>query len=46
MISAAASYLGDYFTGGEGSTLYLDELTFEYDITKLTDEQKAKVHYK
>ena len=46
VISAAASYLGDYFTGGEGSTLYLDELTFEYDITKLTDEQKAKVHCK
>ena len=46
VISAAASYLGDYFTGGEGSTLYLDELYFEYDITKLTDEQKAKVHYK
>jgi hypothetical protein len=46
VISAAASYLGDYFTGGEGSTLYLDELWFEYDITKLTDEQKAKVNYK
>lgn len=46
IISAAASYLGDYFTGAEGSTLYLDELTFEYDVTKLTDEQKSKVHYK
>lgn len=46
VISAAASYLGDYFTGGEGSTLYLDELTFEYDVTKLTDEEKAKVKYK
>lgn len=46
VISAAASYLGDYFTGGEGSTLYLDELWFEYDVTKLTDEQKSKVHYK
>lgn len=46
IISAAASYLGDYFTGAEGSTLYLDELTFEYDVTKLTEEQKSKVHYK
>ena len=46
VISAAASYLGDYFTGGEGSTLYLDELWFEYDVTNLTDAQKAKVHYK
>lgn len=46
VISAAASYLGDYFTGGEGSTLYLDELWLEYDVTKLTDEQKSKVHYK
>ena len=46
VISAAASYLGDYFTGGEGSTLYLDELWFEYDVTNLTDAQKAKVNYK
>ena len=46
VISAAASYLGDYFTGGEGSTLYLDELWLEYDVTKLTDEQKSKVHYR
>lgn len=46
VISAAASYLGDYFTGGEGSTLYIDELSFEYDVTRLTDEQKAKVKYK
>ena len=46
VISAASSYLGDYFTGGEGSTLYVDEFSFEYDVTKLTDQQKAKVHYK
>ena len=46
IVTACASYLGDYFTGGEGSTLYVDEFSFEYDVTKLTDQQKAKVHYK
>lgn len=46
VIVACSSYLGDYFTGGEGSTLYVDEFSFEYDITKLTDEQKAKVNYR
>lgn len=31
VIVAAASRYGDYFTGGEGSTLYLDELELKYD---------------
>lgn len=39
VISAAASRYGDYFTGGSGSTLYLDELEFVYDPSELTDEQ-------
>jgi hypothetical protein len=30
VIVASSSALGDYFTGGEGSTLYLDELKFIY----------------
>lgn len=30
VISACASYLGDYFTGGVGSTLYVDEFEFLY----------------
>ena len=30
VISACASYLGDYFTGGVGSTLYIDEFEFQY----------------
>ena len=30
VISACASYLGDYFTGGVGSTLYVDEFDFVY----------------
>lgn len=31
VIVAAASRYGDYFTGGVGSTLYLDELELKYD---------------
>lgn len=30
IIVASSSELGDYFTGGDGSTLYLDELRFIY----------------
>ena len=30
VIVASSSALGDYFTGGEGSTLYLDEFSFIY----------------
>lgn len=43
VISAAASRYGDYFTGGDGSTLYIDELEFVYDPDELTDEQFEKV---
>jgi hypothetical protein len=39
VVSAAASRYGDYFTGGLGSTLYLDELEFIYDPDQLTPEQ-------
>lgn len=39
VISAAASRYGDYFTGGLGSTLYLDELELVYDPDELTDEE-------
>ena len=46
VISACASYLGDYFTGGEGSTLYVDEFSFEYDVTKLDASQKAQINYR
>lgn len=31
VISACASYLGDYFTGGVGSTLYVDEFELIYE---------------
>ena len=46
VVVACSSYLGDYFTGGEGSVLYVDEFSFEYDVTKLSDEQRAKINYR
>lgn len=30
VIACSSSYLGDYFTGGVGSTLYVDGLSFDY----------------
>lgn len=35
VIVAAASKYGDYFTGGKGSVLYLDEFSFVYDPDEL-----------
>ena len=46
VIACCSSYLGDYFTGSTDSLMYVDEFSFEYDITKLTPEQRAKVNYK
>lgn len=46
VISCCASYLGDYFTGGEGSTLFVDEFSFVYDPSELTEAEKAKVNYR
>ncbi|MDE6772523.1 MAG: PCMD domain-containing protein [Muribaculaceae bacterium] len=31
LITAAASKYGDYFTGGAGAVLYVDEFSFDYD---------------
>jgi hypothetical protein len=39
VISGAASRYGDYFTGGLGSTMYLDELELVYDPDQLTAEE-------
>lgn len=39
VISGAASRYGDYFTGGLGSTMYLDELELIYDPEELTPEE-------
>lgn len=39
VVAGAASRYGDYFTGGVGSVLLLDEFEFIYDPAELTDEQ-------
>lgn len=31
IVTAASSYLGDYFTGGDGSTMLIDEFEFVYE---------------
>ena len=31
IVTAASSYLGDYFTGGHGSTMLVDEFEFVYE---------------
>lgn len=46
VIVAAASRYGDYFTGGVGSTLLLDEFSLEYEPDKLTSEELSKTAYK
>ncbi|MGN1210187.1 MAG: DUF4493 domain-containing protein [Candidatus Cryptobacteroides sp.] len=46
IITCCASYLGDYFTGGVGSLLLVDELSFEYDLNGLTAEEASKVNYR
>lgn len=43
VIVAAASKYGDYFTGGVGSTLYLDEFSFVYDPSDLTTPPEMTV---
>ncbi len=43
IVAAASSRYGDYFTGGLGSVMYIDEFEFVYDPQELTDEQYAKV---
>lgn len=42
IVACCASYLGDYFTGGEGSVMLADEFEFIYDPSdeSLTDEQR------
>lgn len=43
VIVGAASRYGDYFTGGVGSVLLLDEFELIYDPAELTEEEYAKV---
>lgn len=44
VVVCCSSYLGDYFIGGEGSTMWADEFSFEYDLTTLKPEEQAKVN--
>ena len=46
VIVGAASRLGDYFTGGKGSTLWLDELSLVYDAGQLSEAERLKVGYR
>ncbi len=46
VISGAASKYGDYFTGGVGSVLLLDEFELIYDPAELTEEEYAAVFSK
>ena len=46
VIVAAASRYGDYFTGGKGSVLKVDEFELVYDPAELTDEEFNQVFSK
>lgn len=46
VIVAAASRYGDYFTGGVGSVLRVDEFNLVYDPAELTDEEYQQVFSK
>ena len=46
VIVGAASRLGDYFTGGEGSVLWLDELSLVYDAGQLSEADRQLVGYR
>ncbi len=46
VISGAASRYGDYFTGGLGSVLLLDEFAFIYDAGALTETERELVGYR
>lgn len=46
VIVGAASRLGDYFTGGKGSTLWLDELSLIYDAGELSEADRRLVGYR
>ena len=45
-IIGAASRYGDYFTGGKGSVLLLDEFELVYDPAELTEEERELVGYR
>ena len=40
VVTFTSSYLGDYFTGGEGSTMWADEFSYVYDPLQLPDADR------
>ncbi len=46
VIAGASSRYGDYFTGGKGSVLYIDEFELVYDPAQLTEAQYNQVFSK
>ena len=40
VVTFTSSYLGDYFTGGEGSTMWVDELKYIYDPMELSETER------
>ena len=46
VIVGAASRLGDYFTGGKGSTLLLDEFSLVWDAGELSESDRSLVGYR
>ena len=46
VISCAASRYGDYFTGGLGSVLLVDEFSLLYDAGALTETERQLVGYR
>ena len=46
VVTGASSRYGDYFTGGVGSTLYLDEFELVYDPAELTEAEFNQVFSK
>ena len=44
IVTCCSSYLGDYFTGGEGSVMLADEFEFVYDPSdeSMTDQQRKE----
>ena len=46
LIASTSSRLGDYFTGGVGSVLLLDEFSLVYDAGELTETERGTVGYR
>ena len=46
VLAAASSRYGDYFTGGVGSVLLIDEFEFVYDPAELTESEFNSVFSK